>query len=69
MHPAPTQIGQTWRKSTYSLNNGACVEVGVSEKNIVVRDTKALVGPAISYTQNQWNSFLAEAKRNRRSRA
>jgi hypothetical protein len=51
-----------WRKSTYSGNGGACVEVAdnlVAEHGIVlVRDSKDTTGPVLTFTRSEWTAFL-----------
>jgi len=53
-----------WRKSSYSGGNGGnCVEVAASQPGIIaVRDSKDPEGPALSFTPQQWRSFIAEAR-------
>jgi Domain of unknown function (DUF397) len=52
----------TWRKSTYSGNGGNCVEVAanfVAEHGLVlVRDSKDLGGPILTFTRSEWTAFL-----------
>ena len=59
----------TWRKSSFSSNGSACVEVAWSEQAVAVRDSKGAVsGNGRSYTRShsrhlvfpdgQWRSFL-----------
>jgi hypothetical protein len=54
----------TWRKSTYSTYNGACVGFAVLRDDLVaIRDTKD-VDPsrAIVLSKAAWNAFLADLK-------
>ena len=53
-----------WRKSSYSGGNGGnCVEVAARQPGIIaVRDSKDPEGPALSFTPQQWRSFIAEAR-------
>ena len=40
----------TWRKSTYSSGNGSnCVEVGETERAVLVRDTKDRAGVVLTF--------------------
>ena len=50
-----------WRKSSYSgTNGGNCVEVARNLPGIVaVRDSKNPSGPALTFTIEEWRSFLA----------
>ncbi len=52
-------LDQTWRKSTRSNNNGACVEVRKSAGNVEVRDTKDRGGPVLSFSSASWRGFVA----------
>jgi Domain of unknown function (DUF397) len=49
----------TWRKSTYSNTQGACVEVADHDGGGAVRDSKDPTGPALSFTAAQWAAFAA----------
>jgi Domain of unknown function (DUF397) len=51
-----------WRKSTYSNNGGACVEVATGEDWIAVRDSKDPDGPVLTFTPAEWDAFLAGAR-------
>lgn len=50
-----------WRKSSYSVADGQCVEVACVERAIVVRDSRD-PGRAISLTNGQWEKFLITIK-------
>lgn len=48
-----------WRKSTYSNNGGACVEVATNLPGIVaVRDSKDPAGPALIFSTDSWHAFI-----------
>jgi hypothetical protein len=54
-----------YRKSSYSLNNGECVEVGNdprSLKPVVIRDSKDGDGPRISASAASWRAFITQIK-------
>jgi predicted secreted Zn-dependent protease len=51
----------TWRRSR-SCNSGACVEVAASGEMVLIRDSKAPGGPALSYTAAEFKAFIAGAK-------
>lgn len=52
-----------WRKSSYSGNNGDCVEVALNLPGVVaVRDSKDPVGPALVFTADEWRAFLSDAR-------
>jgi hypothetical protein len=48
-----------WRKSTYSLANGNCVEVGTGQGMVAVRDSTNPDGPAIEMSPRAWIEFIA----------
>ena len=52
-------LDQTWRKSTYSGNNGSCVEVRCLASAVQVRDTKDRGGPVLTFHLEAWQGFLA----------
>jgi uncharacterized protein DUF397 len=48
-----------WRKSTYSNNGGACVEIATNLPGLVaVRDSKDPAGPALIFSTGNWQVFL-----------
>jgi hypothetical protein len=52
-----------WRISTHSGANGNCVEVADNLPGVVaVRDSKDRGGPALAFTPDAWNAFLAGVK-------
>jgi len=57
-------MGVTWRKSSYSADNGAaCVEVtGGIPGTVAVRDSKDPDGPILAFTPAEWRAFLTELK-------
>jgi Domain of unknown function (DUF397) len=48
-----------WHKSTYSSNQGECVEVAGLSSGLVVRDSKNRNGAVLSFTAAQWSAFVA----------
>jgi hypothetical protein len=48
-----------WRKSSYSGDGEACVEVAPVGEGFALRDSKNPAGPTLSFTIGQWQSFLA----------
>ena len=63
MTSAPDPTGVRWYKSTRSAANGACVEVARFGAAVGVRDSKDPESPVLRFTANDWQSFLATAKR------
>ena len=51
----------TWRTSARSGGNG-CVEVGLVEGQIAVRDSKDRQGPVLIFTAHEWEAFLGGAR-------
>lgn len=52
----------SWRKSSYSGNNGGqCVEVA-ARGLIVVRDSKDPQGPVLEFTPESWRKFARHIK-------
>ncbi len=53
-----------WRTSTYSSGNGGqCVEVASSLPGVVaLRDSKDPSGPALTFTPDEWQAFIAGAR-------
>jgi Domain of unknown function (DUF397) len=51
-----------WRKARRSANNGACVELAPTARQILIRDSKTQNGPTIAYSKDSWKLFVASAK-------
>ncbi|SFD72959.1 protein of unknown function [Actinopolyspora alba] len=51
-----------WHTSSYSGNNGTCVEVGFATSTVLVRDTKDREGGTLALTPTAWQSFLSTLK-------
>ena len=50
---------RAWRRSSSSLANGDCVEVGNRTRGFVrVRDSKNPDGPVLGFGSAQWSYFL-----------
>lgn len=54
----------SWRKSSYSGNNGGnCVEVGSGAYAVVVRDTvQHERGPVLAFSPRAWRAFAARIR-------
>jgi Domain of unknown function (DUF397) len=51
-----------WRKASYSVNNGACVEVGSGSARVLVRDSVSPSVTVIAYAPQAWRGFVASVK-------
>ena len=49
----------TWRKSTRSGAAGHCVEVANAPDNVLVRDSKDVIGPVLTFDTPGWSGFIA----------
>lgn len=51
-----------WRTSSYSTDNGACVEVGWDTPGALVRDSKDPASGTLTFEHGQWRAFLADLR-------
>jgi Domain of unknown function (DUF397) len=52
-----------WRKSSYSANEGDCVEVAVlPDDSRAIRDSKNPDGPMLQFTADEWRAFIRRVK-------
>jgi len=56
--PAPGSV--RWVKSSFSTNNGVCVEVASVPSLILARDSKNADGPVLSFLPSSWAAFLTK---------
>jgi hypothetical protein len=53
----------SWRKSSYSGNNGGnCVEAGSVPGRVLVRDTQDRAGAVLKFSADAWRAFAAHVK-------
>jgi hypothetical protein len=55
----------TWRKSSHSINNGQCAEVGQAAAVIAVRDSKQARHPlrtVLKFRADAWREFVTAVK-------
>lgn len=50
-----------WIKSSY-CNTSTCVEVMIEENTVAVRDSKNRALPALVYSLDEWQQFVAGVK-------
>jgi hypothetical protein len=57
--------GFAWTKSSYSGNQGDCLEVahGAIPAALPVRDSKRPAGPAVVFSDTHWGVFVDAVKR------
>jgi hypothetical protein len=49
-----------WRKSSFSMQNGNCVELApMPGGGVAVRDSKDQDGPILRFTEAEWAAFCA----------
>jgi hypothetical protein len=51
-----------WRKSSYSGDQGNCVEVAEATSRVLVRDTKDTAGPVLRFSPAAWRGFADQVK-------
>lgn len=61
-----TPVGDNggWRKSTYSMSNGQCVETTrlAGGTGVGVRDSQAVAGVVLRFGPVAWAAFLSELR-------
>ena len=55
--------GARWRKSTYSMGSGDCVEFSqLSSGEVALRDSKDPAGPVLAFGPGEWAAFIGGLK-------
>jgi hypothetical protein len=52
-----------WRKSSYSADQGNCVEIATKPTYVLVRDSNEHNGPVLEMSSAQWEMFLARIRK------
>lgn len=56
------KVTKTWRKSSRSSAENACVELSVATARTEIRDSKNQAGATLSIPAGTWVGFLARVK-------
>jgi hypothetical protein len=51
-----------WRKSSYSGDQGNCIEVADDDSRVLVRDTKNRAAAMLRFTPDAWRRFAEQVK-------
>lgn len=49
----------TFKISSYCANGGCVAVAALSDGSIAIRDSKAAAGPVLSFTPDEWDTFIA----------
>jgi predicted secreted Zn-dependent protease len=60
-----SEVAVDWETSTYSGNNGNCVQAGAYGSAIAIRDSKNPTGPALVVSADAWSDLIAGIKSGR----
>jgi hypothetical protein len=58
----PDTVGAGWRKPSYSMSNGACVEAASDFAFVAVRDSADPGAAVVTYAAPAWNAFVTAVK-------
>ncbi len=55
--------GECWRKSSFSMSDGDCVEVAtLASGQVGVRDSKAITDPHLRFCPDVWTTFVGDIR-------
>ena len=63
LRASPPVSRLSWRKSTYSLANGECVEVTAISGGVAVRDSGRQSDARLRFSADDWRDFIATIKK------
>jgi hypothetical protein len=52
-----------WRKSSYSISNGACIEVATKVTMVAIRDSLHAEKGVVYYPAANWRAFISMVKK------
>ncbi|MCX4750048.1 DUF397 domain-containing protein [Kitasatospora sp. NBC_01287] len=55
--PNASALAVRWQKSSWSNEDGNCVECAAASGDIAVRDSKDPAGPALQFSPQAWTAF------------
>ncbi|MBB5868643.1 hypothetical protein F4553_002022 [Allocatelliglobosispora scoriae] len=55
-------LNHTWRVSTRSGTNGACVEARYADEQVHLRDSKDREGGQLAFNAGDWSAFIEGVK-------
>ena len=58
MSVAREDAGLSWRKSSRSTGNGACVEIAEISNAVLLRDSKDPDGAVLRFGVDRWRAFI-----------
>ncbi|GAA4923913.1 uncharacterized protein DUF397 [Stackebrandtia albiflava] len=61
-HVSPHHPDVAWRKSSYTAENGTCVEVAAYSTQIAARDSKFPAGGMLVMDRTDWQGLLASLR-------
>lgn len=56
------ESGLTWRKSSFSDAQGACVQVAWPTSLVAVRDSKHTIGPTLTFPRTMWSALTTSLR-------
>lgn len=54
--------GIPWRKSSWSVGDGHCIEIAIMDSTVLIRDSKDRKGPILTLSVAAWHSLVQAIK-------